>query len=161
MKNTIIVIMLAMLYGCSITSQVSGSHVSLNPIGNERQAIQPDAVTIFLQAPEHAYQTIALLNASATISGYSNVAAMEAELLEELRRQAASIGANGVIDIVREVMIGDKVITTNTWGMAARSKLEINDQQKLKHAMINRRDQSVVSSDYLLIYRGKAISYEN
>jgi len=160
MKNAIIAILLVMLYGCSITSQVSGSHVSLNPIGNKLESIQPDEVTIFLQTPEQTYQTIALLSASATISGYSNVAAMEAELLEELRRQAASIGANGVMDVVREVMVGDKVITTNTWGIAARSRLESTELDKLKHTIVDRRDRSVVTSDYLLIYRGKAISHE-
>jgi len=160
MKNAIVAILLVMLYGCSITSQVSGSHVSLNTAGNKLQVIQSDEVTIFLQTPEHAHQTIALLSASATISGYSNVAAMEAELLEELRRQAASIGANGVMDITREVMIGDKVITTNTWGIAAGSKFETAEQNKLKHTIVDRRDRSVVTSDYLLIYRGKAISHE-
>ena len=161
MKNTIVAVLLLILYGCSMSSQISGSHVSLNSTSSTLQAISPAEVSIFLQPPESKHQAIALVSASATISGYSDVAAMEAELLEELRRQAASIGANGVMDIVREVMVGDKVITTNTWGMATRSKLEISGQDKLKHAIINRHDQSVVSSDYLVIYRAKAISYKN
>ena len=160
MKNFITATLLLMLYGCSITSQISGSHVSLSPTNNPLDSIAPEEVTIFLQAPEQPHQAIALLSASATISGYSNVAAMEAELIEELRRQAASIGANGVMDIVREVMIGDKVITSNTWGIAARSRGESAEQNKLRHTIVDRRDRSVVTSDYLVVYRGKAISYE-
>lgn len=160
MRNTIIAILMVALYGCSITSQVSGSLVPISPLSNNLKGITAEEVTIFLQAPEQKHQTIALLSASATISGYSNVAAMEAELLEELRRQAASIGANGVMDITREVMVGDKVITTNTWGVAARSRLETTEQNQQKHTIVDRRDRSVVTSDYLLIYRGKAISHE-
>ncbi len=160
MKHTIIAILLLSLYGCSITSQVSGSHVALNPSNTSLGSITPEEVSIFLQPPEHSYQAIALLSASATISGYSNVAAMEAELTEELRRQAASIGANGMIDIIREVMVGDKVITSNTWGIAAKSSFENSEQNRQKHTIIDRRDRSVVTSDYLVIYRGKAISYK-
>ena len=157
MKTPIGAILLVMLYGCSISSQISGSHVSLNSTASALQAIPPEQVTIFLETPESRYQAIALVSASATISGYSNVSAMEAELLEELRRQAASIGANGVMDIVREVMVGDKVITTNTWGTAARPRHELNPQ--LRQPILDRQRQSVVSSDYLIIYRGQAIGY--
>jgi len=157
MKNTIILIMLVMLSACSVTSQVSGSHVSLNAISNQLQAIPSEQVTIFLETPQPSYQTIALVSANATISGYSNVSAMEAELLEELRRQAASIGANGVMNIVREVMSGDQVITTSTWGTTARATHELTTQ--LRQPILDRQRQSVVSSDYLIIYRGQAISY--
>ena len=86
---------------------------------------------------------------------------MEAELLGVLRRQAASIGANGVMGIVREVMVGDKVITTNSWGTAARPRQELNAKQMLRQPILNRRHQSVVASDYLIIYRGQAISHAN
>ena len=160
MKNTIVAVLLLMLYGCSMSSQISGSHVSLNSTGSALQAIPPEEVTIFLQPPESKHQAIALVSASATISGYSDVAAMEAEVLEELRRQAASIGANGVMDIVREVMVGDKVITTNTWGMAARPRHELSTQNQLRLLPLNRQRHSVVTSDYLIIYRGQAISHE-
>jgi len=160
MKNSIVAVLLLMLYGCSMSSQISGSYVPLNATGSALQTISPEAVSIFLQPPESNYQAIALLSASATISGYSDVAAVEAEMLEELRRQAASIGANGVMDIVREVMVGDKVITTNTWGMTARSKQELSAKHMLRQPILNRQHQSVVSSDYLIIYRGQAISYK-
>ena len=160
MKNTVVAILMVMLYGCSIGSQISGSYVSLNSTGGILPAISPAEVSIFLQPPKSKYQATALLSASATISGYSDVAAIEAELLEELRRQAASSGANGVMEIVREVMVGDKVITTNTWGMAARPRHELSSQKPPRLPPFNRQRHSVVTSDYLIIYRGQAISYE-
>ncbi len=160
MKNIIVAILLIMLYGCSISSHVSGSHVVLNPTSST-PAITSDEVTIFLQPPEHEYQVVALLNASTTVRSSIYIADFEAELVEELRRQAASIGANGVTDVVREVMIGDKVITTHTWGGTGRARLTPTEPHEPRHIVRDRQRQSVVTSDHILIYRGKAISYEN
>ncbi len=159
MKHTIVAILLVTLYGCSITSHISGSYVVLNP-ASTTPAISPGEVTIFLQPPEHEYQVVALLNASTTVRSSIYIAEFEAELVEELRRQSASIGANGVTDVVREVMIGDKVITTHTWGGTGRARLIPTEPHEPRHIVRDRQRQSVVTSDHILIYRGKAISYQ-
>lgn len=145
------------VYGCSTTSYIDGSNVLLTPASQGRPAISPDDVTIYLQPPKQDYEPVALLVANATVGSYSDVAKIEAELLNELKRQAAATGANGVTDVVREVITGDKILTVSDWGITSRHNISDADP-RLKHIITDRRQQGVISSDYLIIYRAKAIS---
>lgn len=160
MKPLTWIFILLLSYGCSTTSYIDGSSVLLAPQGASVSTISPDDVTIYLQPPEQSYEPVALVVASATVSSYSDVALTEAELIRELKRQAAATGANAVIDVVREVIAGDQVISISGWGIASRSDI-IDADRRLKNIITDTRQQGVITSDYLIIYRGKAVSTAN
>jgi hypothetical protein len=144
-------------YGCSTASYIDGSNVLLTPASQSLSSISPDDVTIYLQPPKQDYEPIALLVANATVGSYSDIAKIETGLINELKRQAAATGANGVTDVVREVIAGDKILTVSDWGVTSRHNISDADP-RLKHIITDRQQQGVISSDYLIIYRAKAIS---
>lgn len=63
--------------------------------GQERSPIDKGAVTLYLQAPAH-YDVVGIVEASSNV-GFSAKAAQD-RAISELKKQAAMIGANGVID---------------------------------------------------------------
>ena len=63
--------------------------------GNQRPAIEPDQVTIFINEPSVPFEVIGVVSAKSE-KGFSDEARLE-RAKEELKEQAAKIGANGII----------------------------------------------------------------
>ena len=142
-----------LLFGCAFPREISGSFVRLDTASPSTKT-SPADVKIFLDKPQQKYQVVALVEASSTIHEYSNVADIEGALLSELRAQAALAGANGLVDIVRETLVGETVISTTEWGTITKSATPHLNPKIIQ----SRHDQlGSVSQGYLLIYRAKAI----
>ncbi|QUX96660.1 hypothetical protein C0J08_15200 [Marinomonas sp. CT5] len=76
-----------LLFGCA-----SGSHVVT---GQQMPELDPDQVTVFEKAPEFDYRVIGTVRASSD-NGFTEDSRRE-KATQELKEQAAEIGANGVI----------------------------------------------------------------
>lgn len=74
-----------------LSACASGSYILT---GQKRAPILPSEVTIYADSPEQ-YETIAIVKASSG-SGWNQQGDMD-YAVEELKKQAASLGANGVI----------------------------------------------------------------
>jgi hypothetical protein len=82
-------LLIAALAGC-VSSQVA-------VVGHTRPAISPDQVQIFLQPPESPYEQIANLSASSSGSFALSGAKKIDKVIERLKKQAAKLGANGIL----------------------------------------------------------------
>lgn len=91
-----IIALVVTLQGCA-----SGSY---QLTGNKRPEIQPDQVTLFEKRPSFSYEVIGHVS-SYSERGFSEASRL-AKAKEELKVQAAKIGANGVIldDIIEKPM---------------------------------------------------------
>lgn len=87
MRTIIAGLMLALLAACASTSQVM--------VGQARPPISPDQVRIYNQPPPH-YQEVALLETQSGGFTYGEQNKMD-EVLANLRKSAAALGANGVV----------------------------------------------------------------
>jgi hypothetical protein len=66
-------------------------------VGHARPAISPAQVQIYLQPPESRYEQIANLAASSRGSFAVTSAGKMDKVIERLKRQAAQLGANGIL----------------------------------------------------------------
>jgi hypothetical protein len=66
-------------------------------VGQVRPAISPDQVQIYLQPPESKYDEIANLSASSRGSFSITAAAKMDKVIERLKKEAAKLGANGIL----------------------------------------------------------------
>lgn len=99
-----------------------------------------------------------MVEATATINKYSNIADVESGLLSELRSQAALAGANGLIDVIRETLVGGVVMSSTEWGTITKNSPAIHFYPKVIQA---RHDRSgSISQGYFLVYRAKAIRHD-
>lgn len=155
MKALTWMLMLMLVAGCSTTSRIDGASVLLAPQTQSR-SLAPEQVVVYLEPPEQDYQGVAMVVASATVTSYSDVALIEAELLNELKRQAAAVGANGIVDVVREVIAGDQTLSVSGWDVATRNNLTDADV-RLRQFISNQRTEGRISSDYLIVYRARAV----
>ena len=87
MRTMIATLLLALLAGCASTSQVM--------VGQSRAPITPEQVRIYNQAPPH-YEEIAVLETQSGGFTYGEQNKMD-EVLANLRKAAAALGANGVL----------------------------------------------------------------
>jgi hypothetical protein len=87
----VIVILLVFVLLASISGCATGSVVVT---GEARRAIDPSQVKIYLDPPSE-YETIGFVEASSDVE-FSSQAALD-RAINELREQAATIGANGVL----------------------------------------------------------------
>jgi hypothetical protein len=78
----------ALFAGCATSSHVI--------VGTVRPAISPDAVNLYLRPPPK-YEEIALLEASSKQSFSPGDQAKTNKVIERLKAEAASLGANGVL----------------------------------------------------------------
>lgn len=78
-------------------------------VGDVRPATKPEAVRLYIDPPQ-AYERIALVTAEAEDMGSQQVTQDLA--LQELKEQAAKVGANGVL--LRDM--GDKSVNYASWG---------------------------------------------
>jgi hypothetical protein len=63
--------------------------------GQKRPAISPAQVQLYVEPPKSSYEVIALVNASSA-SGWTDQQSID-YAIDELKSQAAALGANGVI----------------------------------------------------------------
>ncbi len=77
-----------------------------------------EKIEIFLEKPDKKYKVIALITASADTDDFLSVSHAEKAALEKLKEQAARAGADGIIDIYREVLEGGSVVSSTVWGSA-------------------------------------------
>ncbi|EJG1885604.1 hypothetical protein BS049_RS23015 [Vibrio parahaemolyticus] len=84
-KSLLLALVLA-LTGCA-----SGSSIL---VGETRESIAPEKVRLYIEPPE-SYDTIALVNASSD-AGLTEQDSID-YAVEELKKQAAKLGANGVL----------------------------------------------------------------
>ena len=82
-------VMILFLAGCASSQAVL--------VGRARPAISPDQVRIYLEPPEAPYEQIANLAASSRGSFAFTAARKMDKVIERLRRQAAKLGANGIL----------------------------------------------------------------
>ncbi|GAB3372354.1 hypothetical protein GCM10027431_22520 [Lysobacter rhizosphaerae] len=87
MRILSLLLLLAALTGCASTSKVM--------VGQTRAPITPDQVRIYSQPPPH-YQEIAMLETQSGGFTYGEQKKMD-EVLANLRKSAAELGANGVL----------------------------------------------------------------
>lgn len=85
-KATIIILLFSVLFGCATGSVVI--------TGQVRPVIDPSEVTVYLDPPSK-YETIGIVEASSDIE-FSSQAAQD-RVINELKNQAAKIGANGLL----------------------------------------------------------------
>jgi hypothetical protein len=89
-SNTVAAVMLAGI----VTAGCQTSHIL---VGQARPPISPDQVVVYLHPPADKYEEIALLDTSSknsfsiTAQGKTNV------VIERLKKEAASLGANGIL----------------------------------------------------------------
>ena len=83
-------LLIAVLAGCASSSQVV-------LVGTARPAISADQVKIYLEPPDSRYEQIANLAASSEGSFALTAAGKADEVVERLKRQAAKLGANGLL----------------------------------------------------------------
>lgn len=99
-KGNNIKLVMALLVLACISGCTSGSAIV---IGQARSPIDPAAVTVFAEPPSH-YEVIGIVEANSHIE-FSDEAAEE-RAFAELRKQAAKIGANGVIELTIDETLG-------------------------------------------------------
>lgn len=89
MANRLIFVLLLALAGCAAT----GSYVL---VGTKRPPIDPQTVQIYAEPPPSAEQVAILESRSGTTMAATEQGIMDA-VIEHMKKQAASLGANGVI----------------------------------------------------------------
>jgi hypothetical protein len=87
LKTAVAIFALAALMGCAEGTTVV--------TGVARAAISVEQVQLYTQPPEGSYQVIALVNASSG-NGWTDQQSID-YAIEELKNQAAAVGANGVV----------------------------------------------------------------
>ncbi len=86
-RNTAAILALLIIAGCAEGTAVV--------TGERRAAISPEQVQLYSVAPQAPYQVIALVNASSG-NGWTDQQSLD-YAVEELKNQAAAVGANGVV----------------------------------------------------------------
>lgn len=144
------------LSACSFSIHTSGGAVLLQP----QQVLSPslpEQVTLYIEQPDAAYDVVALVQASADVMDYGYIAEYETAVLQELRQQAANVGAHGVIEIVREVVSDGAMVTTDSYGSGWNIKAVPDEPRSSKFVQHHSTQSSKVSQQYTVYFRGKAI----
>jgi hypothetical protein len=76
---------------------MAGCQTSHVLIGRARPPISPDQVVIYLHAPAEKYEEIALLDTSSKNSFSITAQGKTNAVIERLKKEAASLGANGIL----------------------------------------------------------------
>jgi len=97
-KTIVLILVFLIMMSCATGSTII--------IGEARSAIDPTEVTIYLEPPPQ-YEIIGLIEASSDVE-FSRQAAQD-RVMNELRRRAARIGANGILLMGTGSQAGDAV----------------------------------------------------
>ena len=133
------------LSACFIWGCASGSTVMLSGIAPEMPT-PLEQIKLFIEPPDQPYAVIALVNATADTEDFRSVAQAEGAALEKLKEQAAKAGADGVTDIVREMLDGGLVIYSDSL-------------RNYYHEHRNTHSSTTLSRSYAISYKGKAIKF--
>ncbi len=87
LKNLVFPLIVIFLASCATGSAIV--------TGTERTPIDPTLVNLYLETPPENYEVIGLVNASSD-AGWTDQESMD-YAIQELKNQAAKIGANGVL----------------------------------------------------------------
>jgi len=147
---------MALFTGCATGPIVTGSAIVLDQQQPIPQQLASNQVTLYLSPPLKQYQPIAMVTASGHMGHYSDLSRLESALVEELRKQAASIGANGIMQIEKEILTGQTVISRSAWREIPPAERTHQPPPPLANARLE-TSQKTISSEYSVIYRGKAI----
>lgn len=154
-------VMILMLGACAAPFRTSGGVVMLSGLKPATPA-PIETVQLFVTPPGTPYKKIALVTSSVPVSGNYGVAQAEAAALEELKKQAASAGADGVIEITREVLSGDTLISTSGWGGTPFvAAAPMTDAQLLALRTRTTQQTTSITSYYTINFRAQAIKLEN
>lgn len=85
----------AVLTSLAIVAACSTAEGTSVVTGQARPAISPDEVQLYSSAPKKPFESIAIVKANSA-SGWSDQQSMD-YAVAELKEQAASVGANGVV----------------------------------------------------------------
>ena len=143
MKHFMAVILVTALTGCA-----TGGTVMLSGKAPTTPSKTADEVELFLTVPTKPYKVIALINSSR--SG-SDIGLSEGMALEKLKDQAAQAGADGIIEIQREVMDGGAVISSGAYGQASLNQNNVRASAGGIGSLIK---------TYTIVFRGKAVKFE-
>jgi len=114
-------------------------------------------VSIFLEKPEKPFKVIALVNSSVQMDDYSSMAEGEGAALERLKQQAALAGADGIINITREIMDKGTVISSSSWTSADT----LDGGRRHPHSVTGSDyDYTSLYRYYSISFRGEAISFD-
>jgi len=159
MKNIFIILFILVLSSCS-----SGGFVMLNGAA-PKKARAIETIELFLKHPKKSYKVIALLNSSADTQRqlYGSSSKAKSNALNELKKQAAKTGADGIIDIIEEVFINGEQISSTAWGNA---NINLSGNTNGNSEVVNGSasassfgfGQVFTSREY--IYKGKAIKFK-
>lgn len=115
MKRFVSILFCILVLGCT-----SGSTKILD--GAEPvEAVSPETVELLVDEPQRSYKKIAQVTASAKIDAreigyrYSVTKPAAVAALSRLRKQAAKVGADGILNICREERCGGYVIMAEPW----------------------------------------------
>ena len=97
-----------------LSACATGSTVMLTGDMPEKSLKAKDQIELFVQPPVRAHKVIALVSASASFAGFGGVAGAEGAALEKLKEQAALAGADGVMEIQREIYLGGVLISSTS-----------------------------------------------
>ncbi|NOY71855.1 MAG: hypothetical protein GXP14_05675 [Gammaproteobacteria bacterium] len=157
-----------LLTGCSLGMSVTGSAVMLK--GDLPMQPSPvEQVQILLETENIDYQVVALVNASVSLAEPVDIAIAEGKVLQELKNQAALAGANGILEVVREVLVGDALISTMRYGgVDGHSPLDHNTLDHDRHDLTQTlpieyssidSSRTSISQSYTVYFRGKAVRF--
>ncbi len=151
------------LLGCSIGIQTSGSTVMLKGDKRDQNQIEHRAVEVFLEPPERAFDVVALVYASAEVVDPRFVAEYESALFAELRAQAVRAGAEGIINIVREVVSDGTLVTVDNYGLGWVHKGGLHSSGEdlwLHYEGLPGRQLTRIANHYSVLFRAQAIRFK-
>ena len=155
MVRYILVVIVALITGCTSIEHIKGSGVALDASYARGEGVLADNVKIYIdQLPSNCNIT-GLVAASSVIDGYSELAILEAELIDELRNQASILGGNAISEIVKEMVMGNTIVSSYSWGVSENMGNEHKKAER-KHFASNRFQHRTASSTYLIMFRAKA-----
>ncbi len=160
--------MVILLTSCSLGMNVTGSAVMLKgdlPV----QPLPVEQVQILLETGNIDYQVLALVNASVSLAEPMDIAIAEGKVLQELKNQAALAGANGILEVVREVLVGDALISTMRYGtvdghrlldhnVLDRDRHDLTQALPIDYGSID-SSRTSISQSYTVYFRGKAVRF--
>lgn len=149
-------LIITLILGCETFDPVTGSTVMLKGSPPARPVSVED-VSIFLEPPGKPFSVLALVSSSVRMYDYSSVAEGEGAALERLKQQAALAGADGVINMTREIMDHGTVVQSTAWTSATAIH---HGKRGFPHP-VDAWDssQSSLYRNFSISFRGEAIKF--
>ena len=151
-------LILLVISGCASFDPVTGSTVMLKG-SPPAKAADVGNVSIFLERPEKPFNVLALVSSSVRMYDYSSVSEGEGAALERLKQQAALAGADGIINITREIMDHGTVVQSTAWTSATAIH---HGKRGFPHPVDGwDSSQSSLYRYFSISFRGEAITFSD